>query len=191
MKNSNTSWCLIVSAATLSVVLAGCYKGGGLDVGRGRFVPGGAESTTQASAPAGSLENSPILMNPNSTARRTITGTSASGDYQYAAWAIAGVTTVGFFNGQGHSTFATVPFPSPCVAPIILTQSYNDSILCGNGSGPTPCPSNLATDSVDLHSYVNSVTSTDFKVFLSTSDGVWVGAQSPAFTIAYQVICPL
>lgn len=107
-----------------------------------------------------------------------------------SAPSFSGTADVTFTNGSPHSTQNTVNVPIPCPNPVVTTQSYAGSILCGNGSGPTTCPSYPSSSSQDLKSYVAGVTSSSFEVFLSGADGVWVGAVSPAFKIAYQVSCP-
>jgi hypothetical protein len=112
---------------------------------------------------------------------------AASGD---APPTFSGSTRTSYFNGQPHSVPSHVDLPGGCSSPLVFTQSRTDSILCGNGSGPTICPNHLGTTSRDLHSYAYDVTESGFDAFLSSEDGVWVGAVSPAFGIDYLVACP-
>jgi hypothetical protein len=102
----------------------------------------------------------------------------------------SGSTNTSYFNGQPHSIASHVDLPGGCASPLVFTQSRADSILCGNGSGPTICPNHLGTTSRDLHSYAYGVTKSGFDTFLSAEDGVWVGPVSPAFGIDYLVACP-
>lgn len=100
----------------------------------------------------------------------------------------SGRTTVGFYNAQPHSWMSHVTFSPACTNPIITTQTTQDSLLCGNGSGPIACPS-YSSDSEDIHSYAMNITPSGFDVFLSGMDGVWVGASSPAFQINWIATC--
>lgn len=84
---------------------------------------------------------------------------------------------------------ATVSFGRTCTNPVITVQSVNDSIACGTGAGPGTCSNSPGTTSEDLKAYFSGVTATDFKVYLSSMSGVWVGASSPAFGINYIVAC--
>ena len=100
-----------------------------------------------------------------------------------------GIANVGWYNGQAQSTLAHVTMPPNCASPTITTQSKYDSILCGNGGGPITCPNDPSTTSADLQSYAVNISSTGFDVFLSAMNGVWVGATSPAYPIAYHITC--
>jgi len=103
--------------------------------------------------------------------------------------AFAGQAKVGFYNGRATSEPAWVAFPRECRRPRIVTQGVRDSILCGNGSGPTPCASSPGTTSRDLRVRIPIVNARGFEVRLEAKDGVWVGASSPQFGIHYKVQC--
>lgn len=100
-----------------------------------------------------------------------------------------GVTNVFYTNGQSNSQLTHVTLPVSCPNPAIVTQTYTESVACGTGSGPATCVNNPGTTSTDVHSRVGGITNNGFDVFLSADDAVWVGASSPAFSVAWQVTC--
>ncbi len=118
----------------------------------------------------------------------TVTQRSFAGNEQ-CRQIYSGFATVAYQNGQTYSHSTHVTLPANCPNPSIVTQSYQDSIACGTTSGPQTCVNNPGTTSTDVHSYVNNITNDGFDVFLSGDDNVWVGSASPAFPIAYKVVC--
>ena len=100
-----------------------------------------------------------------------------------------GTSNVRYFNGTQVSTSSHVGLQA-CQDPVVLSQSYTESLTCGNGSGSTACPNTPSSRSTDLMSILSqSPTAAGFSVALTADDPVWVGAVSPYFPVAHQTYC--
>ncbi len=92
-----------------------------------------------------------------------------------------------FRAGSDESSIAHVNIDSKCKNPVAIAYSDIDSILCGTSCGPVTCPNSPASTSVDIDSYVTSLTNSGFDVRLKAVDGVWPAAA--AYPVTYHIIC--
>ncbi len=93
-------------------------------------------------------------------------------------------------NGQKRSSLGHVYFGPQCANTLtVVTQSSRDSIACGNASGPITCVSDPGASSVNLHAYASNVTGSGFDLFLSASDGIWLGTTNPYYEVDWIATC--
>ncbi len=105
----------------------------------------------------------------------------------------SGTATVGYTNGQAHSSVASVSFPSACTNPVVVAMPGGNagSIACDDGTGHVGKCANLSTSaSQDLNVDVYSVTSSGFRTSLSGESGSCVGVSGAVLGVACLGVSP-
>lgn len=144
----------------------------------------------------------------------TLAGLSCAKDqiakYDGANWVCAstpkmfsGIATVGYTNGQPHSSVANVNFPVVCNNPVVVAMPGKNasSIACDDGASKVGiCANGKTSGSQDLNADVYTITPNGFKTSLSGDSGVCVGVSgavlgvacagvSPAYEISWIAMC--
>lgn len=132
-----------------------------------------------------------------STSAQTPTPTPSTGKR-----VLSGTATVGFTNGQPHSTAANVTFPSSCTNPTVVAMPGTNAsnIACSDGASRVGICTGSSSASQDLNADVFNVSSSGFVTRLSGESGVCVGVSggtlgvpcggtSPAYEISWIATC--